>query len=613
MQARFRGRLRRPTGHELLAYGLLLAIVASGLYLRLRNNGYGLPYVYNFDEATHFTNKAVNMVNGDLDPGYFQNPSGFTYIVFVTLKVVYGVLSPLFPLSEGSIRRQFIQSPTPIWELARGLSAVLAMAGVVATFWVGKRIWGLRVAVAAAAILCFAFLPVVYSRIALTDTGTFLPVVLSVYFGLRAWEDGRRRHYVLGGVFAGFAIGFKYTAGLVVVPLVVACLLRLWRGREPDRPWYRTPWHRRPELLSLVLAGVAAVVCFALTTPFFFVRPISALYQLKTQAEAAGESAKLGQSQEGGYSYYVKSLTWGFGWAAIAAALAGAVIEIRRDRMRGILLALFPVVLFLYMGSQTRYFGRWLLPMYPVLALLAAVAVVQLASLIRGRMVLQGLAIAALVAGVLAQSVVADVRTSEVLGKKDTRQSARDFLERNYPRGIRIVIEPGVPETYYRFTGSRNRLRQFVRGFVRDIRRQAVLDAPEGTDTTYAATLTPDLIDLYRQQGFCLVMTMSVIRGRAENAKVKQALAYYDRLERESRRIFYASPYDPGAGKVPLHYDFSYNYYPTAYRRPGPEVGIYRLNDCVEKTGPVPVGAAGTKGLDKGVATSYRPVEAGAP
>ncbi|HEX8054084.1 MAG TPA: glycosyltransferase family 39 protein [Thermoleophilaceae bacterium] len=595
-----RARLRRPTGHELIAYGLLLAIVVSGLYLRLRNNGYGLPYVYNYDEAQHFTNKAVTMINGDLDPGYYQNPSAFTYLVFLMLKVLYGVFG--LELAEGSIRRQFTQDPTQIWELARGLAAVLAMAGVVATFWVGKRIWGLRVAVVAAFVLCFAFLPVVYSRIALTDTGTFLPTVLCVYFSLRAWEDGQRRHYVLAGVAAGFAVGFKYTAGLVLVPLFVAALIRFRRDRE-------TPLVRRSDLHGLVFAGIATLVAFAITTPFFFVKPISALYQLKQQAEAAGDSAKLGQSQEGGFSYYVKSLTWGFGWAAIAAAIAGAVIEIRRDRWRGILLALFPLVLFLYMGSQTRYFGRWLLPMYPVLALLAAVGLVQLASLIRRRPVVQGLVLAALAAGIMAQSIVADVRTSEVLGKEDTRQIARDWLERTQPEAIRIVIEPGVPDTYYRVVGSRNRQRQFVRGFIRDVRRRVVLDAPEGADTTYAATLTPDLIDLYRQQGFCLVMTMSVIRGRAENAKVPQALAYYDRLERESKRVFYASPYDPGAEKVPLHYDFSYNYYPTAFARPGPEVGIYRLNDCVEKTDSVPVGPLGTKGLDKGVATSYRPVD----
>ncbi|MEA2473783.1 MAG: hypothetical protein QOE06_1698 [Thermoleophilaceae bacterium] len=602
-----RARLRRPTGHELIAYGLLSAIFVSGLYMRLRNNGYGLPYVYNYDEAQHFTNKAVAMVNGDLDPGYYQNPSAFTYLVYIALKLVYGVLGSVFTLTEGTVKRQFVHDPTTIWELARGISALLAMAGVLGTFWVGKRIWGLRVAVVSAAILCFAFLPVVYSRIALTDTGTFLPVVLCIYFSVRVWEEGRRRHYVLAGVAAGFAIGFKYTAGLALAPLFVAAVMRLWSQREPGRPWYRTPWLRRPELISLILTGVATTVAFAITTPFFFVKPISALYQLKQQAQAAGDSAKLGQSQEGGFSYYAKSLTWGFGYAAIVAAIAGGVIELRRNRTRGILLALFPLVMFAYLGTQTRYFGRWLLPMYPLLALLAAVALVQLASLIRNRPVVHGIAIAVLTALVLAQSLAADVRTSDILGKEDTRQIARDFLERHYSPGTRVVIEPAVPDNFYRLTGSRNRKRQFVRGFVRDVRRQAVLDAPLGADTTYASTLTPDLIDLYRQQGFCLVATMSVIRGRAENGNVPLALAYYRRLDRESRRIFYASPYDLGAKPVPLHYDFSYNYYPTAYARPGPEVAIYRLNNCKPVLGKVPVGPLGTKGLDKGVATSYRP------
>ena len=130
-----RARLRRPTGHELIAYALLAALVVVGLYLRFRNNDYGLPYVYNYDEAQHFTNKAVTMISGDLDPGYYQNPSAFTYLVFVALKLVYGVLGSAFELTEGSVRRQFVHDPTPIWELARGIAAVLAMAGVVGTFW----------------------------------------------------------------------------------------------------------------------------------------------------------------------------------------------------------------------------------------------------------------------------------------------------------------------------------------------------------------------------------------------------------------------------------------------------------------------------------------------
>jgi hypothetical protein len=74
------GRGRSPWTGRLLVAGALLAIAITGLWLRLRHNGYGLPFVYNYDEATHFTNRAVTMFSDDFDPGYYQNPSGYTYL-----------------------------------------------------------------------------------------------------------------------------------------------------------------------------------------------------------------------------------------------------------------------------------------------------------------------------------------------------------------------------------------------------------------------------------------------------------------------------------------------------------------------------------------------------
>ena len=46
------------------------------------------------------------------------------------------------------------------------------------------------------------------------------------------------------------------------------------------------------------------------------------------------------------------------------------------------------------------------------------------------------------------------------------------------------------------------------------------------------------------------------------------------------------SPYDEGARPVPFNFDLSYNYYPTAYRRPGPTVRLYRLDHCRQAYGP---------------------------
>src|SRR3954453_10299607 len=332
---------------KLLVAGLFVLILAAGLWIRLRNNGYGLPYVYNYDEATHFTSRAVNMFGGNLDPRYYQNPSGFTYLVYATLRIIYATLP--FHLEFGTISQQFRVDPTPIWELARTLTALLAMAGVAGTFWVARRFWGARVALIAAALLAFAFLSVTYSRIAVTDVGTFLPVAVGLWAILRVWEDGKLVHYLVAGAAIGFAVGFKYTCGLMLVPLLIAGGVRFWQDKE-------TPWLRRADLLYLLAAGAAMVIAFAITTPFFFVHPKSALYQLKQQAEAAGASEKLGQAQQGGFYYYLSSFTWGFGWAAIIAAAVGAVFEFRRNRIRLLLLLAFPVVLFLYMGVQTRYF-----------------------------------------------------------------------------------------------------------------------------------------------------------------------------------------------------------------------------------------------------------------
>src|SRR3954466_10703848 len=150
-----RRRFTRPSGPAILVGGILLVIVVAGLILRLRNNGYGLPYVYNFDESQHFVSRSVNIFGGTWNPGYYQNPSGYTYLVFLGLKLWYGVLGQHLPF--GTVSNQFEMDPTPIWEFARTLTALIAMAGVIATFFMARRWWGARVGLVAAALLRFAF------------------------------------------------------------------------------------------------------------------------------------------------------------------------------------------------------------------------------------------------------------------------------------------------------------------------------------------------------------------------------------------------------------------------------------------------------------------------
>lgn len=641
------GARRRISGSVLL---LLAAIAGGGLLLRLWNNDYGLPYVYNYDEEGHFTSIAVGMFGGGFDPDYYQNPSGFTYLVHVVLRVLYGewpVIGSILELPLDTVRTQFELDPTPIWIISRSLAALLAVAGVVAVFYVGRRLWDSRVGLVSAAVLSFAFLPVFYGRIAVTDAGTLLPVALAVYGAIRVYEDGSRRHYLLTGAMIGLAIGFKYTAGLVLLPLLAAVemravaavpephSLRAIAGRVrtagvSGSARFLVGLRRREEVRSLALGLFALVAVFYVTTPFFFLDPVSALYQLKTQAAAAGGVEKIGQTGDSGFLFYLGSLTWGLGFAALAAALAGVVVVWRRDSARAVLLIVFPLALFLYMSLQLRYFARWILPLYPVLALLCGVALARSAELLRGRPRLQPVALALVTMLVLAQPLAADIRTGEILGRADTRNLAREFLVDRHPPELRASIEPTLPvlpEVWYR-SGLRDHgpevadvctglakgtvaagteetscvpfeEQSFVREFLRDVRRRV---APK---TANLEMYRPRLIDIYRAQGYCTVMTLSHVRERATNDGDEAALGYYRRLERESDLIFTASPYRAGADPPAFDFDLSFNYYPTVFERPGPEVRIYRLRDCRQLYGEVPEQPAGMRGLEKGVGTTF--------
>jgi len=571
---------------------ILALILVAGFALRVVNNDYGLPFVYSIDEASHFTSRAVEMFWQDFDPGYYQNPAAYTYLVYAVLRVLYGPLGFLFDLSHGNVTEQFDKDPAELWVVARTVAAALCMAGVAATYAAARRLWGVREGLVAAAVLAFAFLAVAYSRVAVTDVGALAGVALALMWSVRAAEDGRTRDYALAGAAAGLAIAFKYTAGLVLLPLGIAALARLRADRL------------RP-VAGLALAGLAVGLVFALLNPFVFGSLGDWWTDLRDQADVAASDPKPGQ-ESGGLSYYADSLTWGLGWAGIAAALAGAVLVLRRDLVRGLILVSLPLALFVYLALQSRYFGRWLLPAYPALAMLAGVAVARAAELLPRRSWWPA-ATAALTLVVIAQPLLADIRTARVLGREDTLSQARAWLDEHYAPGLRVSIEPAVPGRYFR-SNPEGRIPAWLRrcprraGWTEDGWSYRAADGrrvceqykpglfvrPDGgvRASAYHAVLGPEVIDDYRLYGYCLVMTVNVVRDRALETGDRRARAYYERLARESDVVREFSPYEKGADPVPFSFDLSYNLYPAQYERPGPTVRIHRLRDCEQAYGP---------------------------
>ena len=576
-----RTRARTLTGARLAAWGALAVVLSGGLALRLWGFGSGLPFVYNIDEADHFVPRAVRMFSeGTLNPHYFANPPAFTYVLHFLFSIAYG--------GSSGVVGHFQHDPAAVYELARIAAAVLGTLALWLLYLTGARLLGRAAGLLAAAIEAVAFLPSFYGHLALNDVPTLAPLTASLLGTAGVLRKGRLRDYLLAGAGLGLACATKYTAGIVLVPLVAAVLLRLRRPAADS--WKRV-------LVGVLLAGVAALALFVIANPYSVLDTHAFHSELVQQSTASAESeGKLGAPHEGGLSYYLWTFTWGLGWAPALAALAGIVLVWRRERALGWVLVPAPILFLVFMGVQGRYFGRWLLPIFPIACLLAAVTVAMLVGALAGKArALRWVAAAVLCAGVLAQGLIHSLHSGALLARADTRNITRLWMLAHIPRRSRIVVEPVAPNAWAdELEGSRagprrwNKYPSMVSRI--DARGTLMTRTHRIGIESYETTLAPSLIGYYVANHYCWVVAGSTQSGRAfaDPRAVPHAIAYYRALARHGEVVFRASPYGPGARPVKFGFDLSFDYYPLAYHRPGPVMTVYRLHGGRCGAGPRP-------------------------
>jgi hypothetical protein len=579
--------MRAVSEHRRLAWIALALILGVALGLRLWGIKQGLPYAYNSDENAHFVPRAIGMFVLGANPEYFANPPAYTYLLHAIFAVWFG--------GRAGVSHHFALHPTTVFVVARATAAALGTLAVWLLYLAGTRLLGRAVALLACALMAVAFLPVFYAHLALNDVPTLAPLTLSLLGTAGVMSRGRKRDYAIAGIGLGVGCATKYTAGIVVLPLLAAAACQFLTP-EPNAA--------RRVLVGLVLAGVLALIAFVIANPYSVLdfQAFHAGVTHQSQVSQEGEG-KLGASKEGGVLYYLWSFTWGLGWVPSLAALGGALTVWRRSQRLGWLLVPAPLLFLAFMGLQGRYFGRWLLPIFPIVCLLAALFAAQAVgvlgrlltrlSILKSRpkmglplrVALAGLAVVAL----CGQGAIYSVHSGLVLSRADTRNLTREWMVAHVPVGAHIVVEPVVPDPWAQDIGHPT---PSTRNGYRWIKYPALVSviasdgslAPEQTKVVnledYERTLSPALIPRYEQQGYCWVVSGSTQSGRAYAAPhaVPQALAYYRALAQQGEVVFHASPYGRGARPVAFDFDWTFDYYPLAYHRPGPEMTVYRLH-----------------------------------
>ncbi len=346
-------------------WGPLGVVLLVAFALRLWGIKQGLPYVYDVDEYGHFVPEAVAMFDHGLNPHYFINPPALTYLLHVIFAIWLG--------GRVGVTHEFALHPDRLFLVARITVALLGTVSVWLLYLVGARLFDRATGLLASAVMAVAFLPVFYGHLALNDVPTLAPLTLALLGTAGVLRRGRMLDYLLAGVGLGLAAATKYTAGVMILPLLAAAAAQYRDGRTEGG---------RDVALGVGIALVAALAAYLIANPYSLLdfHAFRAELELQSHYTEMSKASWIGGPAQGSFIYYLWSFTWGLGWIPALAALGGAVTVWRKQQPVGWVLVPVAVLYLLFLSLQGRYFGRWLLPIFPIACLLAASFALELAS-----------------------------------------------------------------------------------------------------------------------------------------------------------------------------------------------------------------------------------------
>ena len=528
----------------------LWTIVLLGAALRFFPIWFGLPYLRARPDEDAAVFRAIGMLGGDLNPHFFHWPS-LTFYAFAALFAVASAISRALPI-------ELTLTEPDYFLLARGLVAVAGTITIVVQFTMSRRIADTTTGLLAALFLCVAILHVRDSHFAMTDVLMTLLVLLSLALLVSATDRAlqnptnpahARRWFAAAGLFGGLAASTKYSAAAVVASMGAAQVLMWARAARAQGAISALA----PSLAFLSTFGAG----FLMATPYAVLDWPTFWTDLRFTMThlAAGHGVDLGP----GWIYHpTRALPYGVGLSVFVAGIIGVAPFARYYPRHAAIVGTFALALYASLGSGRTVFFRYVMPLVPIVCLLAAVAVRHLAPWMARRVGVPPRVMVVVLGGVVAGPALASsVWLDVLLAKTDTRVLAERWLSEHL-RPEDSIYDGGT--TYARLDVSRLQVHQWHW----DPRTRSFGD-PEGR--------TPDWLVLHESPVSQYAGTPFELRRLAEEhyARVATFLA--------TRRRPRSAVYDhQDAFFLPL------SNFGTVIR-PGPTISIYRRNPTPDHSG----------------------------
>jgi hypothetical protein len=420
----WRVRLARWAGGP----ALLLPVLIVALWLRAPYISANLPFMYDEDEAHHF-HRLVGMVQtGSYNPRYFNKPSLHFYLRMPVVAASFissvkrgelrsvGDIVTRVPVRDGGWAATASHPRILAWNRAFGV--LLGLVAVALVYGLARELLGSSSLAIGAAWLTACAPPLARDAAKVgVDTPLVTVSLLAILLSVMLHRRFSHARLLVAGLVGGLAVSTKYNAlPIAALPLIVCLLERRWTAG------------------TLLLALAAPAAGFLVGTPYALLALPDFLDNMAFEAwhyGTAGHGFATGTPGWPQAAFYTRWFaTQAIGIVAVVLAAVGlAGPAIRRPTVA--LTALwFPATFFALMIAQKVNFTRNLLPLLPMLAVLAAAGVGTLASGRWSRM--PRVAIAALILAASAQPLVQAIRqrAAIVRAAPDSRVQAARWIAR---------------------------------------------------------------------------------------------------------------------------------------------------------------------------------------
>lgn len=353
---------------------LLVAILIGALALRFYglNWDQGYPYTPHPDERAILMKVASLSWPADLaqflDAKSPLNPHWFPYGSFplYLIKLAFAAFSYLGrSLAELDMRL-----------VGRAISALFDTGTVLLVYLLGARLYGRRQGLLAAAFLGFTVLDIQLSHFYTVDTLLTFFITLTILF---TWDIAERCSYK-SAALAGLSLGLALATKISVLPLLLtvftAYVLFYAKRREGDTAGGKM----EKAIGGLSLTLLVAIVTFVIAEPYAVLDNRAFISDTVEQSEMVRRVRDYPYTRQyentAPYLYHVEQLAkWGMGlplgvvgWGGFLFMLLSVFL---RPRRADILLLSWFIPYFLITGGFGVKFMRYMLPLIPLLCLMA--------------------------------------------------------------------------------------------------------------------------------------------------------------------------------------------------------------------------------------------------